>query len=76
MLTPGHTECKHILFLMYMELLYTIEYVSKIPKGFGMEHALTQLAVKILLNDHTGFDEMRWKIIFPEKQNKWTMFLT
>ena len=28
-----------------------------------MEQALTQLAVKILLADSSGFDEMRWTII-------------
>ena len=30
---------------------------------FGMEQALTQLAVKILFDDSTGFDKMRWEII-------------
>ena len=29
---------------------------------------ITQLAVKILFDDSTGFDEMRWTIILPEKQ--------
>ena len=33
-----------------------------------MEQALTQPAVKILFDDSTGYDEMRWTIIFPEKQ--------
>ena len=33
-----------------------------------MEKALTQLAVKILFGDSTGFDEMRWTVILKEKQ--------
>ena len=33
-----------------------------------MEEAITQLAVKISFDDFTGFDEMRWTIISPEKQ--------
>ena len=33
-----------------------------------MEQILTQLAVKILFDDSTGFDEMRWAIILSEKQ--------
>ena len=32
-----------------------------------MEQALTQLSVKILFDDSTGFDEMRWTIILPAK---------
>ena len=36
--------------------------------GFGIEQALTQLAVKILFDASTGFDVMRWKIILPEEQ--------
>ena len=27
------------------------------PKGFGVEQALTQFAVTILCDDYTGFDE-------------------
>ena len=34
-----------------------------------MKQALTQLAVKILFNGSTGFGEMGWTIILPEKQN-------
>ena len=45
-----------------------LKYVCGIPKGLGMEHAPTQLAVKVLLDDSSGFDEMRWTIILPEKQ--------
>ena len=33
-----------------------------------MEQAITQLAIKILVNDHSGFYEMRRTIILPEKQ--------
>ena len=33
-----------------------------------MEPVLTQLAVKILFDNSTGFDEMRVLIILPEKQ--------
>ena len=42
-----------------------------VPIVFRMEQALTQLAVKILFDDSTGFDEMRWTIILPEKQKSW-----
>ena len=33
-----------------------------------MEQVLTQLAIKILFDDSTGFDAMRWPIILPENQ--------
>ena len=33
-----------------------------------MEQALTELTVKIIFDDSSGFDEMRWTIILPEKQ--------
>ena len=33
-----------------------------------MELAFTELAVKILFDDFSGFDEKRWTIILPEKQ--------
>ena len=51
--------------------IYKIEYVCWIPNVFRMDQALTQLAVKILFDDSTGFDEMRWTIILPEKQKSW-----
>ena len=35
-----------------------------------MEQAITQLAVKILFDDNSGFDKMRRTIILPEKQKK------
>ena len=41
-----------------------------------MEQALTQLAVKILFDDSTGFDEMRWTIILQEKQKSWILYMT
>ena len=34
-----------------------------------MEQALTQFAVKILFDDSTGLDEMRWAIILPRSRN-------
>ena len=33
-----------------------------------MDQLLIQFAFKILFADSSGFDEMRWTIIFPEKQ--------
>ena len=33
-----------------------------------MEQVITQLAVKILFYDYSGFYEMRMTIILPEKQ--------
>ena len=33
-----------------------------------MEQVFTQLAVKILLDDYSGFYDMRRAIILPEKQ--------
>ena len=33
-----------------------------------MEQVITQIAVKILFEDYSGFYEMRRKIILPEKQ--------
>ena len=41
-----------------------------------MEQALTQLAVKILFDDSTCFDEMMWTIILPEKQKSWILNMT
>ena len=37
-------------------------------KGVWDGKALIQLAVKLLFGDSTGFDEIRWTIILPEKQ--------
>ena len=34
----------------------------------GAGSYFTQLAVKILFDDSSGFDQMRWTIILPEKQ--------
>ena len=36
-----------------------------------MEQAVTELAVKILFGDSTGFDEMRWTIVLTGKQKSW-----
>ena len=36
-------------------------------KGFGMEQVITQLAVKFLFDDYSGFYDRRRKIILPEK---------
>ena len=33
------------------------------PKGFGIEQTFTELAVKILFEDSSGFDKMRCIII-------------
>ena len=55
---------------MHLELLFNIEYtyVCRIPKGFGMEQAITQIAVIILSDNSTGFEEMRQAIILQHKQ--------
>ena len=63
-LTPMLTVCKHLLF----DALRIGTYDSVCLKGFGMEQVITQLAVKILLDYHSGFYEMRRTIILPEKQ--------
>ena len=59
-LTPRLTECK-ISYLMHLVMLFNIKYtyVCRIPKRFGMEQAITQIAVIILSDNSTGFDEMR-----------------
>ena len=64
-LMPRLKEC-NISYSVYLELLFKIEYACKIPNG--MEQALTQLAVKILFDDSSGFNEIRRTIILPEKQ--------
>ena len=56
--------CKHLLF----DALRIGTYDSVCLKGFGMEQVITQLAVKILFDDYSGFYEMRRTIILPEKQ--------
>ena len=33
-----------------------------------MEQVITQLAIKILFGDYSGFNDMRRTIILPEKQ--------
>ena len=56
--------CKHLLF----DAPYIGTYDRVCLKGFGMEQVITQLAVKILFDDYSGFYEMRKIIILPEKQ--------
>ena len=47
------TVCKHLLF----DALRIGTYDSVCLKGFGMEQVITQLAVKILFDDYSGFYE-------------------
>ena len=58
------TVCKHLLF----DAPRIGTYDSVCLKGFGMKQVITQLAVKILFDDYSGFYEMRRTIILPEKQ--------
>ena len=58
------TVCKHLLFDAPWIGTYNRVYL----KEFGMEQVNTQLAVKILFDDYSGFYEMRRTIILPEKQ--------
>ena len=64
-------QSANISYLMHLTLLYKIEYVCRLPNRFGMGQALTQLAVKILFDYSSCFDEMRWTINLSEKQNIW-----
>ena len=57
------TVYKHLLF--DAPLIGTYDRVC--VKGFEMEQAIAQIAVKILFEDYSGFYEMR-TIIFSEKQ--------
>ena len=42
-----------------------------------MEQVITQLAVKILFDDYSGFYDMRRTIILPEKQKTfWKMHIS
>ena len=58
------TVCKHLLF----DAPWIGTYDQVYLKEFGMEQGITQLAVKILFDDYSGFYEMRRTIILPEKQ--------
>ena len=58
------TVCKHLLF--DASLIDTYDRLCL--KGFGMEHVITQLAVKILFDDYSCFYDMRRTMILPEKQ--------
>ena len=50
-LTPMLTVCKHLLF--DAPLIGTYDRICL--KGFGIEQVITQLAVKILFDDYSGF---------------------
>ena len=50
-LTPMLTVCKHLLF----DAPRIVTYDSVCLKGFWMEQVITQLAVKILFDDYSGF---------------------
>ena len=54
------TVCKHLLF----DAFRIGTYESVCLKGFGMEQVITQLAVKILFDDYSGFYEMRRTFFF------------
>ena len=58
------TVCKLLLF--DAPLIGTYDRICL--KGFWMEQVITQLAVKILFDDYSGFYDMRRTIILPEKQ--------
>ena len=57
------TVCKH---LFDAPCIGTYDRICL--KGFGMEQVITQLAVKTLFDDYSGFYDMRRAIILPEKQ--------
>ena len=59
------TVCKHLLFDAPLIGTYDRVYL----KEFKVEQVNTQLAVKILFDDYSGFFyKMRRTIILPEKQ--------
>ena len=59
------TVCKHLIF----DAPWSGTYDRVFLKEFGMEQVITQIAVKILFGDYSGFFyEMRRAIILPEKQ--------
>ena len=60
------TVCKHLLFDAPWIGTYDRVYL----KEFGMEQVITQLAVKILVDDYSGFYEMRRTIILPGEKQK------
>ena len=53
-LTPG-LQSANFSYSMYLELLYKMLYLCRIPKGIEMEQALTQLEVNILFDDSTYY---------------------
>ena len=58
------TVSKRLLFEAPLIGTYDRVYL----KGFGIEQVITQLAVKILFGDYSGFYDMRRTIILPEMQ--------
>ena len=58
------TVCKHLLF----DAPWIGAYDRVCLKGFVMEQVITQIAVKILFEDYSGFYEIWRTIILPEKQ--------
>ena len=59
------TVCKHLIF----DAPRSGTYDRLFLKEFEMEQVITQLAVKILIGDYSGFFyKMRRAFIFPEKQ--------
>ena len=59
------TVYKHLLF--DAPLIGTYDRVC--VKGFEMEQAIAQIAVKILFEDYSGFYEMRRTIIYQRSRN-------
>ena len=57
------TVCKHLF-----DAPWSCTYDRVCLKGYWMEQVITQLAVKILFDDYSGFYEMEETIILPEKQ--------
>ena len=60
------------MLTVYKHLLFDAPWIGTYDriclKGFGVEQVITQLAVKILFDDYSGFYDMRRTIILPEKQ--------
>ena len=56
--------CKHLLF----DAPWIGAYDRVCLKGFVIEQVITQIAVKILFEDYSGFYEIGRTIILPEKQ--------
>ena len=59
------TVCKHLLF----GAIRIGTYDRICLKGFGMEQFITQLAVKILLDDYSGFYDIRRTFFYQRSRN-------